>query len=169
LFGVGWLFTALDNAIWRVAVFELSAVTAIFGLGLIHNMAQVYRIPAAPGWNSWRTNLGFMVSALLLGISGMALLLVYEANSAGIQIPAIYWTKLDGSILLLLVIQSGLMRRKSIPVDAVRMRIVFAGVMIVLIGLIQPGLHIISMNAVIFLCVVSEELIGRWVFYQSRM
>jgi hypothetical protein len=78
------------------------------------------------------------------------------------------WATFGGSILVLLIIQSSLMRRRSIPLEFVRVGLLLAGVMIIAIGLLQANLHVSGMNVSVFLCVLIEEVIGRWIFYQSR-
>jgi DMSO reductase anchor subunit len=169
LFGVSWLLATIDRAFWNVAVFELHLITAIFGIGLIYNMSQVYRFPAAPGWNTWKTNLGFLVSAGLLGTSAMLTVLAHGADVTGIHIPAMPWGTFGGSILVLLLIQFFLIRPRSIPLESVRMGLILAAVLIITIGLVQANLHLILANVAVFFCVISEEVIGRWVFYQFRM
>src|SRR5512140_1103650 len=74
LFGAGWLFTILERVLWQRSTVEWIALTATFGIGLVYSMSKVYRLPAIPAWNTPRTNLVFMVSALLLGQSVMATL-----------------------------------------------------------------------------------------------
>jgi DMSO reductase anchor subunit len=81
LFGIGWLFATLASLIWQRSAIAWMALTAAFGLGLVYSMAQVYRLRAVPSWNTWRTNMGFMVSALLLGQTVMMTLLSYESKA----------------------------------------------------------------------------------------
>jgi anaerobic dimethyl sulfoxide reductase subunit B (iron-sulfur subunit) len=88
LFGLGLLLVLLGIILHkRPDIFLLLASVA--GVGMVYHMAQVYRLPAAPGWNNWRTNVGFFVSAFLLGNAAMIPLLIFESNMTGIQIPSV--------------------------------------------------------------------------------
>lgn len=112
LFGLGWLFTSLESVIWHRASVIGLGVTATLGLGLVYSMAQVYRLKAAPLWNSWRTNAGFIVSALLLGQSLITSLLIFESNITGIQLSASQRLVANSGILSLLSVQLLLIRKQ---------------------------------------------------------
>jgi len=170
LFGLSWLFTTLENVIWLHSMPEWTAITAILGIGLIYNMSQVYRFPAAPGWNTWRTNAGFMISALLLGISVMAPLLGYESSVTGIQVSADHWTAIDGSLLILLLAQSIIMHKPSFSTRLLFLRIglILVGMMISAITLLPSASSLHSTHTLLFLIIASEEGLGRWLFYRSR-
>ncbi len=114
LFGLGLLLVVLGIFLHRsFYLFILLAGAA--GFGLIYHMAQVYRLPAAPGWNTWRTNASFMVSAFLLGNAAMIPLLAYESNITGIRIPAMQWTVIGFSVLALLLGQLLLSPKQAAP------------------------------------------------------
>ena len=170
LFGLGWLFTVLEMILWRRNSFEGLAVTAILGMGLIHNMSQVYRFPAAPGWNTWRTNVGFMISALLLGNSIMASVLAYEARVGGGQLPFGQWLPICSGILILLFTQFVLMRKQSSHPLGHNIRIVLMlGAMeLIVVSLLPFEWDRIWIIALIFLMILAEEGLGRWLFYESR-
>jgi anaerobic dimethyl sulfoxide reductase subunit C (anchor subunit) len=70
LFGLGLLLVLLSMALRQNFLIPI-LIAGAAGFGLVYNMAEVYRFPAAPGWNTWRTNAGFLVSAVLLGIAAM--------------------------------------------------------------------------------------------------
>jgi DMSO reductase anchor subunit len=167
LFGLGWLFTTLDNASEHANLFELKAVTAIFGIGLIYSMSQVYRFPAAPGWNSWRTNVGFFISAGLLGLSSMMPVLAYESGVTGIQIPTSQGTTIGISILILLLAQLVLISQN--PLRNIRIGLLIVGMLSCAIGLLATVLDVTWISVLLFLLVVVEEGIGRWIFYASRL
>jgi anaerobic dimethyl sulfoxide reductase subunit B (iron-sulfur subunit) len=169
LFGVSWLFTTIENAIRHRNSFEWTATTAVLGIGLIHNMSQVYRFPAARSWNTWRTNAGFLLSALLLGISSMTSLLAFEANLSGIQIPSAAWTWLGGSTALLLAAQWAVTRKPSAhnPLHAARTALMGSGILVSVLTSI-PNFHGLWIMALLFLLVATEEAIGRWSFYEAQ-
>jgi DMSO reductase anchor subunit len=159
LFGCGWLLTALGAALSHDLTFEAIAMTSILGIGLIYNMAQVYRFPAAPGWNTWRTNASFMVSALLLGHAVMASLLTFE-------------TKIVGSLIfLLLLVQLAMIFKRDSQelLHKIRVGLIAAGLALVLTSFCLSGVNTIWINSLIFLIVLAEEGLGRWQFYRSRM
>ncbi len=94
LFGLGLLLVLL-SMVFRQNFYIPILIAGAAGLGLVYNMAEVYRFPAAPGWNTWRTNAGFLVSATLLGIAAMTPLLAYEIvpdwNSGSIYAMGRHW------------------------------------------------------------------------------
>ena len=170
LFGSGWLFTTLEITVWHRSTFEWAALTAILGIGLIYNMSQVYRFPAAPGWNTWRTNAGFMVSALLLGHSIMAPLLAYESRTVDIPISSVPWMVVGSVIFLSLLAQLALIDKRSFQDRFLKIRIglMFVGMVLTAASLIACGLDNMWVSALIFLIVLAEEGLGRWYFYRSR-
>jgi len=171
LFGLGWLSTILEILIWHQVMFEWTAMTAILGIGLIYNMSQVYRIPAAHGWNTWRTNAGFMVSALLLGISIMTPVLAYESNLTGIQVPSTHWIIVAGSILIFLFAELAMLPKHFVnnPIVQVRIGLILIGMIVIATGLLLSNSHVFWISSLVFLIVLSEEIIGRWIFYASRL
>jgi DMSO reductase anchor subunit len=169
LFALSWLFTTLESTILHHSMFELTAITAILGMGLIYNMAQVYRFPAAPGWNTWRTNAGFMISALVLGVSAMAALLAYESNVTGIQVPAGQGMMIGASIMVMLLAQLGIMPKQSFSTSLLFFRIglILVGMTFSVIALFLSASPAYSTHTLLFLIIASEEALGRWLFYRS--
>jgi len=153
LFGLSWLSTVLLSATRQQVEFEAMALTSILGIGLVYSMGQVYRIPAAPGWNTWRTNAGFMVSALLLGYSVMLPVLT---NVSG---------KILGQwgILSLLLAQLALMQGRN----RIRIGLILLAGAAVIAGLLLPA-SVLS-GVITFVLIALEESVGRWLFYQSRV
>jgi anaerobic dimethyl sulfoxide reductase subunit C (anchor subunit) len=80
LFGAGWLAVTVENLFFPRPTPYLSLLTALLGLFFIHSMVNVYRIPAKPAWNTWRTNAAFFISALLLGMLAMLPILLVDGN-----------------------------------------------------------------------------------------
>lgn len=171
LFALSWLFTTLESTILHHSMFELTAITAILGMGLIYNMAQVYRFPAAPGWNTWRTNAGFMISALVLGVSAMAALLAGESNVTGIQVPAGQGMMIGASIMVMLLAQLGIMPKQSFSTSLLFFRIglILVGMTFSVIALFLSASPAYSTHTLLFLIIASEEALGRWLFYRSRI
>ena len=169
-FGLSWLFTTLGNIIWHRSIFESMAITAILGIGLIYNMSQVYRFPAAPGWNTWRTNASFIISALLLGTSAMAALLAYESGVTGIHISSTQWITIGRSIIAMLLAQWGVMHKPSFSTSLpfFRIGLILVGMTVGVIALLPSASPPSSTHALLFLIIASEESLGRWLFYRSR-
>jgi DMSO reductase anchor subunit len=170
LFGLGWLGTTFDMLFLHRITPELTAITSILGIGLVYSMAQVYRLPAAPGWNTWRTNAGFLVSALLLGLSVMAPVLSYEARMSGIPVPLVFWMFIGCGILLCLVAQFSMMpkRTSDASYQAVRAGMIWLGVALTIVGFLYSwGANWLGL--LLFFVVLIEEILGRWLFYRSRL
>ena len=81
------------------------------GLDPVYSITQVYRLATAPSWNTWRTNVGFVVTGLLLGQATMAVLLAYGANRD--QVSWSQWLLIYGGILLLLLTQLTLENKRT--------------------------------------------------------
>jgi len=160
LFALGWLFSTLTIVTRHYISLEWMAITSILGIGLIHNMAEVYRLPAAPDWNTWRTNAGFMVSALLLGLAFAPSLQPHASNNVFI----------GGTIVILLFVQFAWMRKQvEHTLQNIRIGLIFAGMVLTVLCLTQFGIDFNWMYALLPLIVVAEEVLGRWLFYRSRM
>jgi DMSO reductase iron-sulfur subunit len=158
LFGAGWLFTLLANLNGTRNITEWTALTATIGLGFVYSMAQVYRLRAGPVWNTWRTNAGFIVSALLLGQNLMTTLLSYQSKSIG-------------SIVFILLLGQLALISKQVPrsrLRTIRIELILLGVIVSAIGLLPTNLNVAWLNLLIALLVVLEEGIGRWLFYRSH-
>ncbi len=154
LFGMGWLVNTLESVFWHHSTLEGMAVTATLGLGLVYSMSKVYRLPAVPAWNTRRTNLVFIVSALLLGQSMMAVLLSPEANLA------------SSLLLILLLGQLLLTQQDRYPFHPIRMGAIVIGMILTIMSFFLTGTWL---SMPIFLTIVAEEGLGRWAFYQARV
>jgi DMSO reductase anchor subunit len=133
-------------------------------------MAQVYRLKTTPFWNSWRTNAGFIVSALLLGQSLMTSLLVFESNITRIQLSSLQWIMVEGGMLFLLLAQLMLMRKQIFDpiLDNIRVGLILIGMVLMAVSVIAACSHALWLTILICLIVVLGEGMGRWLFYQSR-
>ena len=171
LFAASWSATTFESVIRHHNSYEWIAVTGILGAGLIYNMSQVYRLSAAPGWNTWRTNAAFMLSTFLLGISSMASVLAFEANVAGVQVAASRWIVIGGSILVLLVSQCmiALGQNPGSKINVVRLALLLGGILISALGVFLSYWPLPWFPVLLFVVVVGEECLGRWWFYASRL
>jgi anaerobic dimethyl sulfoxide reductase subunit C len=90
LFGVlfavfGFAFAILQ---WRkIGNFKMrnviAIIAAIFGIGLVYSMSQVYALPTQPAWNTIATPISFFATTLLLG--ALALGTAFVINYAYIK------------------------------------------------------------------------------------
>jgi DMSO reductase anchor subunit len=156
LFGASWLLTTLEWMIWQRLTIEWIALTATFGLGLVYSMSRVYRLPAVPAWNTWKTNAVFLLSALLLGQSFMAILLSSGSNVTG------------GAILILLLLQLLLMHKwlPYSPFHSLQAMLLLAAMTLTVINFISPDM-IRLWSVLIFLLVIVEESLGKCSFYHA--
>ena len=167
LFGISVLFTIMAVLLHQDMTLCM-ALSVATGFGLVHHMAQVYRLPAAPGWNTRQTNAGFLISALLLGTSIMAPVLAYESAVSGIQVSG---QRITISLLLitLLLAQLGLLLKESTHHHIKQVRIELLLIGIVFAGAIFFQLSFIWINAILLVVILTEESLGRWLFYRSRI
>lgn len=170
LFGAGLLVTILAVLFHKDVIFWV-AVPAVAGLGLVYNMAQVYHLPAAPGWNTWRTDVGFFISALLLGISLMTPVLAYESASTGVPIPQGRWITIGTAILALLLAQMALLQKRprQSPGFEIRIGLIVIGTALAAAASFLAGLSSTWISLLLFAIVLLEEILGRWLFYRSRL
>jgi anaerobic dimethyl sulfoxide reductase subunit B (iron-sulfur subunit) len=155
LFGAGWLLTTLNSMFWLGGTVPWTALTATFGICLVYSMAGVYRLPAVPVWNTWRTNLVFILSALLLGQSLMALALPEHPNAAG-------------DVIVVLLFLQLLMMWKWLPPHPLHLIRVGTILAAMILSILSSFLLDAWINTLLFLIVVAEEGMGRWSFYQAR-
>lgn len=161
LFGIGWLLTTVVS-VRQSPGLAWVAVTAVLGARLIYIMAEVYRLPAVPAWNTGQTNASFLVSALLLGLSMMA---TQWADS----FPA-FWAVANNLILILLLAEISLLNQNlcASPWRNIRSGLLSFGILLALIGNLQPSVEPALISILHVLVIMMEETIGRWLFYRSR-
>jgi anaerobic dimethyl sulfoxide reductase subunit B len=170
LFGLGLLLVLL-SLVLRQDFYMPLLVAGAAGIGLVYNMAEVYRLPAAPGWNRWQTNAGFMVSALLLGAAAMTLILVFESNLTGIPVSARYGLISGSLVPALLLIQLALLHKPaaSSSVQRARMALLLISAVLAAAVYFRSGMDTVLISTLLLISVISEEVLGRWLFYRSRL
>jgi anaerobic dimethyl sulfoxide reductase subunit B (iron-sulfur subunit) len=149
LFGLSWFFCWFVPGMGKLPL-------GLFGMGLVYSMAQVYRLRSIPAWDSNRTLLNFAVSAVVIG--GLAL------------------EFFDPSMIRLLFVEAGLgaamwlslSERDEVHETARRLRLGLIGVSMVgvVIMSLTPTEVGMWMLVPIFLMALSEEIVGRWLFYE---
>jgi DMSO reductase anchor subunit len=153
------LFVVLFGAGWLVGFVlpEMKWITSLIGVGLIYSMAKVYQLRPMPAWNTWRTMAGFFITSALLGQLLMNNLLGGSRLAWGIVAVLL-------AVELALILSSkpnaeGTVRRLRVGLIAVAM--LGAGILC-----IAPNPLGVWTSFPIFLMVLVEEIIGRWLFYE---
>lgn len=157
LFGAAWLCWMFEH--WILLTDYCSLGTALLGLGLVYSMSQVYRLRAVPGWNSWRTGAAFFLSAGILGLAGV---------SFGAGLDSVWL-----ALWVLLALEAGLALSAANPVDETMERIRGICVVLAMVGVsllpLAPDSAQAWLNLPILLVILSEQVWGRWLFYQARV
>ena len=170
LFGTAWLLTAVAVILMGHTPALLGWLTALLGFGLVYSMSQVYRLRAVPAWNTLRTEVGFLISAVLLGQLLMACVLAYESQLTGVQIPSAQWRATGLSTLALLAMRAWATHQHAPRPRAERLWrvLLLASMLLVSASLLAPGLDLSRASLAVFLMVLVEESVARWLFYASR-
>lgn len=150
LFGAGWLAGFILP--------EMKWVTSLLGVGLIYSMAKVYRLHVMIAWDTWRTTVGFFVTAALLGQLAMSSLLGGTKLAWGIVV-----------VLLAIELAMTLSAQHKVKesVTSLRVRLSAAamlGMAILLLTSNPPG---VWTSLAFFLLAMTEALIGRKHFYTA--
>lgn len=171
LFGAAWLlsFTAhsplltdycsLPTDYCSLIPDYCSLITALLGLGLVYSMSQVYRLRAAPAWDTWRTGAAFFLSAGILGLTGVS----FGAGWVSVWLPL--W------VLLALEAGLALLAEKPVHETVERIRGVCLALAMVGVSLLPfaPDSLQAGLNLPVFLLILSEQILGRWLFYRARV
>ena len=169
-FGAGCLLS-LTPLPWQGGMIA-RIMTALLGAVLVYCMAQVYHLHTVPSWDSWRTTVGFFVTASLLGMLLMSNLLVTEAHFTGIQLTPLQFTHVGVLTMVLLAVQLVLVVSARYPVPGtvfwMRIGLILAGLAGGTSLLLLPFLHSVRLIFPLFVLILGEEVIGRWCFYAAR-
>ena len=169
LFGAGWL-VSIAPLPWQVITIA-RALTSLLGFGLVYSMAQVYRLRIMVTWNTWRTTAGFFITALILGQLLMVNVLVYESQLTGINLPSVSIRGVWEITVILLAGELGLWlsakEKAHETVDRLRVNLIAGAIIGAGIMSVAPNQIGMWVSLPIFLIVVVEEIIGRWLFYEA--
>jgi anaerobic dimethyl sulfoxide reductase subunit B len=173
LFGIGWSATTLAwisaGSLWNHILNVLFLLTSLLGFGLVFSMSQVYRLQSVPVWDTWRTNLSFLIGTALLGLLGMACFLV-ETPGTGIQVPQFLKRQIAISIFLLLV--PNLFIASIYPcwhnTFFFRIGLLFISLIVSIFLSLDPFFLGFWNIFLLFIMVFISEVLGRWLFYKYR-
>jgi DMSO reductase anchor subunit len=107
---------------------------------------------------------------LLLGHLLMASVLAFEADWSSIHLSTVQWSQIGGAVVLLLSARIGLGDRQPSHFAAKKLQLVLilATLFGSLIVFLAPGVQSWPAVLALFLTVLAEEAIGRWLFYEAR-
>ena len=163
------------------------ALSSVFGLALLWMMVRIYVMPTIPAWNSWSTPVSFASTALCLGLLTFAYLHSSSFIAAPEQGIRYFWILLV--IILLVEIISVVAHQSHLAkmetglndlafdtgtfyrIFLLRIAIlIIACVLIVFIALEVewlPAFHHPLWLSLLFILVMTQELMGRLLFYSS--
>jgi anaerobic dimethyl sulfoxide reductase subunit B (iron-sulfur subunit) len=155
LFGMSWSLTLFLPGMGKLPL-------ALCGIGLIYSMAQVYRLRSIQAWDSNLTLWAFALSSMVLGGAGMFLLSLFGDS---VYVSGYLFVSGAGLVGALL---ASLSERNPPHQMASRLRsglivLAFVGIAVfVIVTSLAGKLAAVS----IFILALSEECIGRWLFYE---
>jgi anaerobic dimethyl sulfoxide reductase subunit B (iron-sulfur subunit) len=150
LFGTSWLA--------GMFVPEIKWVTVLLGAAFVYSMAKVYRLHVMPAWDTWRTTVGFFVTAALLGHAAMNILLGGGKLAWGVV-----------AVLLAVELAMILSAKPKARWTVHRLRGGLIAVVIVGVGILSVASSLLGgwISPVLFLLIMIEEIIGRLSFYDA--
>jgi DMSO reductase anchor subunit len=156
LFGASWLICLLLPGMGKLPL-------GLSGIGLVYSMAQVYRLRSVPAWDTDRTLLAFAVSAIMLG--GFGFSVIDSFTNAVIKFPPFSSITTTALVIALL---AALTERDPADRTAHRLRlgligVGLAGMLVIYLVPITVGRWVM---VPIFIFVLIEEGLGRWLFYK---
>jgi DMSO reductase iron-sulfur subunit len=152
LFGASWIISLAMPGMGKLPL-------ALFGIGLVYSMARVYHLHVMVKWDTWRTTAGFFITAFLLG--QLLTMNFQQVNGA------LAW----GIAAALLACELGLLlsAKEKVHETAHRFRVGLIATGMLGAGIISivPNQFGMWISLPIFLVVMVEEIIGRWLFYEA--
>jgi anaerobic dimethyl sulfoxide reductase subunit B (iron-sulfur subunit) len=171
LFGAALLATALAQLLSaRLPAVLLSWLAALLGLGLLYSMTQVYHLRAVPAWNTWRTDLSFWTSALLLGPLLMASIFSWTCSLAGTPVSPVAWRVIGAWALIFLLIRAFVVAPPGAGKSVVQLWSMLLLVSIPVVAAIYLVPLVTAWWGALctFLLVLFMEALARWLFYEAR-
>jgi len=178
---LGW---KTDNAQYLKFLMVLSSLC---GLTLLWTMSRIYVMPTIPAWNSWHTPLSFVLTALSLGVITLLFLQADEAILIAAHITRVFYISLIAILLMetvtgtihqyrLATLYQGMDKRvfdKGVfyRVFLVRIAILIFALQLAVILFLKPDLlpgnSTTLWVSLLFASVITQELMGRLLFYSS--
>lgn len=155
--------------LFRIGTFSgwtsLAALTVFCGLAALYCMQRIYQLRSVTAWNPARTLLEFAISTVGLGGLLTGSLLLHDAPTE-----IIVWIALAGFIVLLpaIIVTHSTMNSTNLMPSKWRIGLLLAGLLGALAVAIWPSSAGMGSMFLVFLIVLAEEAIGRWLFYARR-
>ena len=148
----------------------LAGITGLAGAVLVFSMAEVYRLRMVPAWNTWRTKAAFFLSALILGGFSVGTGSVLTGMLSVELTPLLRWIGLIAVPVLGLELALTILEKWRIisVLSKIRLFVItlgIAGAALLAFGPVKVEAWSVCL---VFLIVIFEEVIGRWLFYSSR-
>lgn len=178
---VGWTTSAADYLKF------LLVLNSVSGLALLWTMSKIYVMPTIPAWNSWYTPLSFVSCSLSLGVLTMLTLDAINSISIAGHIVRIYSISLI-TILLIEFVSAFIHQHKLASLEQAMAGPVFDKGLFYQVFLVRVALLVFTLQLMIvlafipellplwsysqwlfllFLLVITQELMGRLLFYSS--
>ncbi len=164
LFGTAWLGWMLErwllNTDYPSTLLRTgcSLITVLLGLGLVYSMSQVYRLRAAPAWNSWRTEAAFFLSAGILGTLATAL----STGRPTFLLAAIPFVAGEAALIL------SAKETAHETVTRLRLGMIAGGIAWAWLATQSSSVPATWITFPVFLVGILQESLGRWQFYTLR-
>jgi len=148
----------------------LAGVTGLAGAALIFSMAEVYQLRMVSAWNTWHTKAAFFLSALILGGFTVGTALALNGTPIVEQTVLLRWLDVGGILFLSMELSLTYSEkgRTDSAVKRIRNLLSLAGIVGAVLLMFLPVPLRAWISFVVFLLILLEEIIGRWVFYSNR-
>ena len=172
------LFTSGFAGLWAIAtglrLFEvgnfrvwisLAALAVICGLAALYCMQRVYQLRSMPAWNTRRTLLEFSISTVCLGglLTGS---LLPKGTPSGVLLGITLAGMLAFFAALLVTISIAHSYKSKL--SKWRIGFLLAGLLIEATLFIKPSIAGMGGLYLVFILAMTEETLGRWIFYSRR-
>jgi DMSO reductase anchor subunit/ferredoxin len=172
LFTLGFTVLWVTQAVLRISQiimsgFEtfLNLITLISGLTAVYCMQRVYQLRSMPAWNSNRTLIEFTLSTVGLGCWLTGTLLPQDTPPAILMRIALMGILAISASIVAALSNHGLENQNLYKW---RSGLLFAGLIGGIVLILWPNTIWTMGSILIFMVLLVEEILGRWVFYLRR-
>jgi len=165
----------------------LMVLSSLGGMALLWTMTRIYVMPTIPAWNTWNTPVGFISTALGLGLLTLLFLHSYGSIIIADHILRIFWIALI-AILLIEIVSAMIHQHKLVTIDQGMDKLIFhkgafyrvflfrmvilaftclLAVALALRPEFLPGNNDSLWVSLLFASGITQELTGRLLFYSS--
>ena len=144
---------------------SLAILTVLCGLAVLYSMQRVYQLRSVPAWNTGRTFLEFFISTVGLGCLLTGTLLPRD-TPAGV----IIWIALASIVAFSVAsrVTISIAKPENLKLSRWRAGLLLVGLLGSVVLSIWPSSTGMGSMFLVFLIALTEEAIGRWLFYSRR-